>query len=391
MIGGLAFDSITLDDIQLLIDRRIPEGRSIEYKADHYGRTEADKREFAADICALANAGGGDLLIGVQSEQGIPISKDGVIVANPDELKLSIQQSIRHGLDPELIDLRVNWLPIAANNGVLLIRVPRSRHAPHRVKARQDWQFYMRNENGKYAMSISEIRDRFLLSASVDERILEFRKQRSDMVARNEYLVQTPADVPHLLFHLIPRQSFTELIDIHPTHETSTITPLGASGANYFHSLDGPVFYAGEWTKDSPVGSSTTVFRNGIIEAARPLATYERHERSFLQLNAVERDLIRGLPPMIRIVKGAGLQVPYYLCLSLLNIKSLAGRYSREDSDGLFFPYRQQNLSLPAIEVTEPDMNPAHVLRPLFDLLWNAFGQPGSPNFKRDGQWSLDS
>jgi hypothetical protein len=64
VIGAVAFDAVTLSDIQSLVDLRIPEGRAIEYKRDHYGRTDADKREFAADVCALANAGGGDLLIG---------------------------------------------------------------------------------------------------------------------------------------------------------------------------------------------------------------------------------------------------------------------------------------------------------------------------------------
>lgn len=66
-----AFDEISLADLQALVDEGIPEGRQLEFKRDHYGRKDDDKREFAADVSAMANAFGGYLLIGIDEKNGI--------------------------------------------------------------------------------------------------------------------------------------------------------------------------------------------------------------------------------------------------------------------------------------------------------------------------------
>lgn len=58
-------DDVTLADRQALVDHNIPESRRLEFKRDHYGRKDDDRREFAADVSAMANAQGGDLIIGI--------------------------------------------------------------------------------------------------------------------------------------------------------------------------------------------------------------------------------------------------------------------------------------------------------------------------------------
>ena len=383
---GEDFDAITLGDIERLIEIGAPEGRSIEYKAQHYGHTDADKREFVADICAFANAVGGDLIIGVSAVDGIPVSVDGVEAANPDKLKLQIQQSIQANLEPELVGCRVKWLQIQDDRGVFLIRVPRGWNGPHRVRANA--HFFMRNENGKYPMSVTQIRDSFLLSGRIEDQIESLRAERAELIKRNELPVQTPDGAPYLLFHLMPRQSLLDRVDINPTPESVTIAPLGAQGANYFYSVDGVVFYSGEWTKYAPKGACTTVFRNGVVEAVLQLGTYEKHSKTFVQINALERELVQGLPQMVDVVRRAGLPAPFYACLSILNIRGMCGRYAREDNDGLFYPYRRDDLTLPPLLITGDD-KASVALRPLFEMVWNAFGQPGSPNYDREGRWSV--
>ena len=46
------FDQLTLADINYLVENRVSEGRQFEFKRDHYGRKDEDKREFAADVRA---------------------------------------------------------------------------------------------------------------------------------------------------------------------------------------------------------------------------------------------------------------------------------------------------------------------------------------------------
>lgn len=81
-----AIDAITVSDLQALVDARIPEGRRLEYKRDHYGRNDDAKREFAADVSSMANSLGGYLLIGIDEANGFASKLVGVTAENPDSL-----------------------------------------------------------------------------------------------------------------------------------------------------------------------------------------------------------------------------------------------------------------------------------------------------------------
>ena len=50
MMFEKAFDEISRGDLETLVEARIPEGRRLEYKRDHYGRNDEARREFAADV-----------------------------------------------------------------------------------------------------------------------------------------------------------------------------------------------------------------------------------------------------------------------------------------------------------------------------------------------------
>ena len=66
-------------DLQNLIDHQVREGKVIEYKRDLYGNTDSEKKEFLADVSSFANTVGGDLIIGMDEEEALPIE----IGANP--------------------------------------------------------------------------------------------------------------------------------------------------------------------------------------------------------------------------------------------------------------------------------------------------------------------
>ena len=46
-------------------------------------------------------------------------------------------------------------------------------------------------------------------------------------------------------------------------------------------------------------------------------------------------------------------------------------------------------LDLPEIRITQFDMNIGEMLRPHFNLLWNACGFPFSPNYDKEGNWKI--
>ena len=60
----------------------------------------------------------------------------------------------------------------------MVIRVPRSWSAPHRVVYLKDMNFYERNPTGKHPMSLGELRSAFVLSASIADRMRAFGEER---------------------------------------------------------------------------------------------------------------------------------------------------------------------------------------------------------------------
>ena len=57
---------LDLDYIQRLIDNSVCEDSHIEYKAELKFRSDDDKKELLADVSAFANAGGGNVIYGVE-------------------------------------------------------------------------------------------------------------------------------------------------------------------------------------------------------------------------------------------------------------------------------------------------------------------------------------
>ena len=57
-------DSIDESHLKALVTNGVREARSLEFKTKLVWATESEKKEFLADVSALANGGGGDLILG---------------------------------------------------------------------------------------------------------------------------------------------------------------------------------------------------------------------------------------------------------------------------------------------------------------------------------------
>jgi len=90
-------ETINKADIDNLIDSRTAEGKSIEYKRDLPGNSDQNKKEFLADVASFANAGGGDIVYGVDAERdtsgkptGLPSVAVGLTGVNFDDVVLRL-------------------------------------------------------------------------------------------------------------------------------------------------------------------------------------------------------------------------------------------------------------------------------------------------------------
>jgi predicted HTH transcriptional regulator len=72
-------------DIEALISSELREGKRVDYKRDLPGNSESQKKEFLYDVSSFANTVGGDLIIGVEEENGVPSRVIAVMPTNVDE------------------------------------------------------------------------------------------------------------------------------------------------------------------------------------------------------------------------------------------------------------------------------------------------------------------
>jgi predicted HTH transcriptional regulator len=129
----ILWDKITEEDLNGLISTGVPESPSIDYKRDSYGRTDADRREFLADISSFANTVGGDIVIGIDESNGLPTAITPITTDIDGEVS-RLQSIALTGIEPRLANLRIG--PIKVTGGhVIIVRVPRSFSPPHRVIA----------------------------------------------------------------------------------------------------------------------------------------------------------------------------------------------------------------------------------------------------------------
>lgn len=389
MMFEKAFDEISRGDLETLVEARIPEGRRLEYKRDHYGRNDEARRDFAADVSALANSQGGYLLIGVAEENGIAVDISGVEAPNPDALILTIAESIRSSFEPQILGFRVRWVEIVPGRGVLMIQVDRSWLAPHRVVVARDNRFFTRDENGKHPMSVTELRRAFLFAAEVEERIRQFRNDRLALLTANEGPLAVNDEQPRLILHIVPQATFTDGLQV-SFDPRRGIRPLGASGWNLMHSLDGLVSYSGPEERFETVRAFSTLFRNGVVEAVAQVYAGPQGEQRSISLTGLERDVIPGIEDFLDTLAHYGVPPPYYLMLSLVGVRGLSAP-TNEWRNGLCYPHRADRTLLPEMLIDDATIaaSPSTWLRPTFDLLWNSFGHSGSPNYDRDGHYAV--
>lgn len=164
--------------------------------------------------------------------------------------------------------------------------------------------------------------------------------------------------------------------------------PLGASGANSMYSLDGLVSYSGPEERFETVRAFSTLFRNGIAEAVAKVHIGEKNDQCTISLTGVEQSVIKGLHQILGEYKKRAIPAPYTVLISLLGMRGVVAPIDRFFGE-IAYPYRSDKIMLPELTIDAVKANdaPEILLKPLFDLMWNAFGQFGSPNFDQAGKY----
>lgn len=384
-------NQIAFADLDQFVREKWPEGKTVDYKRDPYGNRDEDKKELLKDVSSFANTQGGDILIGVDEDKGVPVGIPGVAVPDIDKEKLRLEEIIRRGLDPR-IDFGIHHVLTPASSAVIIIRVQESLLFPHRVVFQGKFgEFWARSSAGKYSMDTDELRRAFTLSATIYEQIKAFRSERVVQVSKGE----TPLPLKpggKLILHLVPVASFRsrQLFDVATMPDLATrFPPMGTSGWDHRLNLDGHVSYR-SGREDRICRSYTQFFRNGTVEAVLCDVVLEKKDEGKLLLAGYyERTLTQEQRPVTRLLDGlrhVGIQPPVWGFLTITGVK---GARIPTDSD-----FGDENraidrdtLMLPEFVINDLAADAAALLRPAFDLVWNASGFLRSFNFDTDGKW----
>jgi hypothetical protein len=97
---------------------------------------------------------------------------------------------------------------------------------------------------------------------------------------------------------------------------------------------------------------------------------------------------VAAIQNYIRVTRSLDVGFPLFACLSLCGAKGVRLRYV--GPDGLWYdsqPVNDDVISLPEIAIEYPDADVTALMRPLFNILWNAFGFMRSEMYSEDGKW----
>ncbi len=384
-----AIDQVNEEDIKILKDNAVIERKTLEYKETLPGNTDAEKKEFLADVSSFANAEGGDLIYGISQdkETGAPKLIEGLDI-NIDEEKQRLENVIRSGLQPRLPSCVIQPVKLTNSNYVIVIRTPRSWISPHRVILGGHDKFYSRNSAGKYPLDVNELRIAFNLSETIAERIRNFKQNRIAAILSGETAVPMQNN-PKILLHLVPLISFSSNANYDISKATSPpfLQPIYGASSNRRYNLDGILAYLREG--EEKANSYVQLFRNGIIESLDAWMLRSRSDKRLIPSLTFEEKIIESVNNYISLYKSLEVDFPIYLFLTLIGAKGyLMGVDPARFLFSETYPIDRDILQIPEIIIENYNEKPEKLLKPCFDAVWNAAGFARSFNYDDHGNWS---
>lgn len=382
------FDQIEKADIDALVANEVAESKTLEYKEKINGWGDDDKKEFLADVAALANTEGGDLLFGVKERRPTGIAEDacGVAVEAAEEIA-RIEAIVREGIAPRIPSVQVKAINGFSRGHVILIRIGKSWAAPHMVNFKVRHLFWARNSTGKFHLDIAGIRSAFLGSETLSKRIEAFVTERVSKISVKE----TPIPLekgPTVVMHLIPVSTLGQQNVLSPkelAHLHGETAPLTASGYSNRVNLDGFLTYVPAG-KELTSSSYTQFFRNGSIEAVSTDLMGEHDGKKVIPYTHLEGELIQALNRCLSVYKRLLVSPPMELRLTMIGVRGyeMATRafFSRRAT-----PIERDTVFLPGVLLEDISQRGDKLLRPVFDTLWNACGYQECPNYNDEGIW----
>jgi hypothetical protein len=382
-----AIHEIALSDLTTLVGR-VREGKTIEFKSALPNNSEKEIDSFVGGVSALANTIGGDFLIGItETKDGLAEAVTGVGVQNVNEEKRRLEHLLADWLEPRLPRIDIQPITCGEDRYVFVVRVARSWIGPHRLTKNN--KFYGRNSGGKYPLDVGELRTAFVFGEAVEERIRTFRAERLVKIVAGETPVPMCTST-NVVLHMIPLPSFADrrLIEVMSNLASGHIVPLpldGPSGANQNAvNLHGYM----NFSQARPEGARSYVqlFRNGAIEGVSQI-NEDEGGKPYLVGRLFATKIVSAVRQYLRVLVDFDVGFPVFAFVSLCGVKDCCMKYDTGGVVETTPSLRENVIVLPEVAFDSETADVPAVLRPIFDIVWNAFGFVQSDMYTSDGIW----
>lgn len=372
------FEAIELADLEALVANQVAERRTLEFKRDLPGGAERPRKEFLADVTSFANGQGGDLLFGVDAPRGIATGITGLAIDDPDNELLRWEDILLAGVEPRLPGVRLRWIACGGDGrGVMLIRIPPSTIAPHRVILAGSNRFYGRKSNGKYEMDTQELRDAFTASEALPARLRALHLEAVDKATRGELPIGQ-GDDPKAILSLIPLTLFREARDLDITPETALAAHKPGGRMDAIRMIEGVLLHTNP-EDNNAVRSYAITYRAGRIDMVwtigRIVHELRKDETPLVWPKRFEDGVLDAA------ISGAARLAPFGVggpWLVLVSVTGIKGYHAVLGERHLSQPAWRSEATLPPLMVERVGRA---VLLPLLRAFWLAFGEqrPADP------------
>jgi hypothetical protein len=369
------FDEITGADIAALVERRAVENRTLEFKRELPGTSDADGKEFLADVTSFANTNGGDLIFGLEEADGGASAIHPIPNANAEREMLRLENLLRDGVEPRLQRVRLRWIGTHPDRGVLLLRIPGSLAGPHRIRFRNSGRFYGRNSRGKYEMDTFDLRQAFTASEHFPARLRTLHANAVASSSGGSFPFRL-VDGPVAIATIIPLSYLRETRSVDVSFENALLPPNAGGGFNFLNTLEGvvahtPILDGRQSPYDMVLGYALTHWR-GRTDTGWAIGAEREMRGQTARLVWPER-FENGLIDMGRStaikLKALGVEGPWAVLVTIDGVEGfelVLGDY--ETSRAAW----RRHAELPELIIEQIDEN---TLRPIFDAFWLLFGE----------------
>ncbi|STX44291.1 Divergent AAA domain [Legionella donaldsonii] len=364
-------DPEILHEISSLVANNVRERKDIEYKREW--NIKDPTNTILKPVCALANTTNGYIIYGIDEKSPEKLELCGISIQDVDQIKLQLENLVRDCIEPRFsgLDIAFHALP-ASDKHIGIVSVKRGLRGPHRDN--KSYKFYARNSAGSYPMDINEIRNAFISSAHITEKIKDFIQERLKIIRAKIWPIPL-SNGATVVLHIIPLSSFMneEKYTAIQLNEIRTQWKPEPSYFRYEHwetriILEGLL---GLGRSNGIFNRYDLIWREGIIEAVSifPPLSVNDQRISCLSSENYERMIINDIRRFLQIYNNLKQDAPFVLSISYLELNN----YSLHAENGMH-SFGRDSFQLTSGIIESYNVDIIEIVKPLFDCVWNCCG-----------------